>query len=307
MVNVNFGNKTYYLLLGIFAVLIVSGVAYAYQSGEGPSVFGHSWYEQEQIFDLSDSIGCSSSLTEIDCQNVQGACVWTGAKCLPESASDLIVSHKGSELVTKTYVDSAVAGVEGGGISSGIKARCPRYSQNSLSIYGRTTAQSSLDKYGSFLNRNGLLVDYGGSPGSGHFAYMGCSESLDGTITFEEPYGELSSSDIEMQPGILNDDGFFLASSSSSSNPAKYIGGPYHLLMTYDINIDGGVETNAGSKFCSEFSLDYVSYSGRSDEPTIDTLAVAPISDNPTNYWNLRSVGNGISVANSITCKHPSA
>jgi hypothetical protein len=118
-INIKFGNKTYYLLLGLFAVLIVSGVAYAYQSGEAPSVFGHSWYEQESFFDIAaDTSGCTTANDETLCQEF--GCLWVNNDCVPSSTASVskikpktgvtLTSDGTKAYATENYVDSAVGG-----------------------------------------------------------------------------------------------------------------------------------------------------------------------------------------------------
>jgi len=46
-INLNFSNKTFYTLIAIISILIISGIAYAYKTNQQPSVFGHSAEELE--------------------------------------------------------------------------------------------------------------------------------------------------------------------------------------------------------------------------------------------------------------------
>jgi len=236
--DINFGNKTYYLLLSVFAVLIVSGFAYAWTASiDGtPSEFGHSLGEVDSYFDIiADIEGCIpvTAQGEIACEGASGDCVWRNNKCIPEFITSVTkikpkigikvasdTPSNNEDIATKEYVDSVAAG--GGGVAIN-KARCPVWTIESATIRkGQVSFPLDDDSiYDGFLSKQGLRVNPSRS-----FYYMDCVENSDGTIKFNNPYASSTSAvdAYEMQVGSLSgyDRFFLMESEKEDTNHISY-------------------------------------------------------------------------------------
>ena len=275
-INFSLGNKTYYLLLGIFAVLIVSGVAYAYQSEQSPSVFGHSLEETQNFFiSTQDNSGCFTDYTtEVDC-NAEDTCFWNGESCSPLNPSSVtkiklkagvaLTSDGTKAYATEGYVDSAVASVSVGGDgvpSVSVGAKCPRFITSDTIRKGRTWAGQEAVWYDGFITTKGLNVQEATS-GEEYVYYKSCVENSDGTVTFERPFLKDGAAIAEMYPefSISLDD--FLAHGVADVNypsGARLFGGSAfyqnHIVWgDWDTAIDNSAVLSVLSKFCGDFGL----------------------------------------------------
>jgi hypothetical protein len=280
-INFSLGNKTYYLLLGIFAVLIVSGVAYAYQSEQSPSVFGHSLEETQNFFiSTQDNSGCFTDYTtEVDC-NAEDTCFWNGESCSPLNPSSVtkiklkagvaLTSDGTKAYATEGYVDSAVASVSVGGDgvpSVSVGAKCPRFIASSEVRSGMTFGAKKSGWYDGYLNTNGLQVDESSS-GDEYVYYKDCVENSDGTVTFEYPIlkdGGGEADKMYAKSHISSSEGYFAGIDSSGMASmqisAMDINGDYSYFLGRQKNFDATLaKDNAQvasilSKFCNDFGL----------------------------------------------------
>lgn len=75
-IKLSFSNKTFYTLIGVLAVLIISGIVYAYNSSPAnPSVFGHTVNEIEFIKEDGSTQSLADYIRDIADEQIAGGAI----------------------------------------------------------------------------------------------------------------------------------------------------------------------------------------------------------------------------------------